>query len=385
MFMDKKNYFLSIRRTGMFALLACILYIGACNSEGGDDGSDPEGEQPTEEEENPDGEEPEENEFLLLLNNQVDEIIIVAAQNYETQMQSFDASVETFVQETTSENLELVRNSFDNAYLAYQRLAIHNYFATSRRSLVEQSNLFPADEIILDGLIENQSFDFTANEHRMANGFPAIDLMIFGQPEGIDYFTSNENRVNFLNALVNFLTTEAETISASWTGNLRDNFVNNGGTVLGSSISVQLNQSVVYWEERVREDKVGIPIGRLGPLDTPIPANPSLIEAFNRSQFDGNEDFTLSLVRAAVEEMQRLFTGGEGQGYDDLLINREQVDLVNDINEQFSEIINEIENRSSISGNENLYDAIQEIVTLFKGDLLPILNVQDADAANDGD
>ena len=93
----------------------------------------------------------------------------------------------------------------------------------------------------------------------------------------------------------------------------------------------------------------------------------------------------MSLVRAAVEEMQRLFTGGEGQGYDDLLINREQVDLVNDINEQFSEIINEIENRSSISGNENLYDAIQEIVTLFKGDLLPILNVQDADAANDGD
>ena len=44
-----------------------------------------------------------------------------------------------------------------------------------------------------------------------------------------------------------------------------------------------------------------------------------------------------------------------------------------------------IEGRTSISGNTDLYDTIQGLITIMKSDLFPLLNIQDADGKNDGD
>ena len=79
------------------------------------------------------------------------------------------------------------------------------------------------------------------------------------------------------------------------------------------------------------------------------------------------------------------FSGEDKQGYDNLLIAREQPSIDTDIKSQFQTIYDEIAKRNSLSGDENLYNHVQALVTLFKSDLFPILNVQDADGANDGD
>ncbi|MBX2876518.1 MAG: hypothetical protein KTR30_30640, partial [Saprospiraceae bacterium] len=190
--------------------------------------------------------------------------------------------------------------------------------------------------------------------------------------------------------LINDMQERADRLVSSWSGSLKSNFISNGGTQLGSSISVQLNESLVYYEDNIRENKVGIPIGRLGPNDSPIPADAKKIEGYYQSLFDGNETFTLALLKAAIEEMEDLYLGEtsketNGQGYDDLLIAREQSSLNEDIKAQFSTIYALIANRNSISGDESLYTGIQALVTLYKSDLFPVLNVQDADGANDGD
>ena len=54
---------------------------------------------------------------------------------------------------------------------------------------------------------------------------------------------------------------------------------------------------------------------------------------------------------------------------------------------QFQAIYSEIDSRTSITedNNRELYDLIQGLVVIYKSDLLPVLNVQDADGANDGD
>ncbi|MEL7006850.1 MAG: imelysin family protein, partial [Bacteroidota bacterium] len=205
------------------------------------------------------------------------------------------------------------------------------------------------------------------------------------------YFNTDEKRLAFLSNLVSDMKNISENLASQWT-NLRTPFIEAAGTDLGSAISGQLNGSLAYYEFTVREDKVGIPVGLVGPNDSPIDPDATKIEAFYRSQADENDSFPLALLRTSVEEMEQIYlgttsNGTNGQGYDDLLMAREQLSIDTDIKAQFQAIYTEIDSRMSITedNNRELYDLIQGLVTLYKSDLFPVLNIQDADGANDGD
>jgi hypothetical protein len=93
---------------------------------------------------------------------------------------------------------------------------------------------------------------------------------------------------------------------------------------------------------------------------------------------------------ASIEEMEDLYLGEgnsqvNGIGYDDMLIIRNQATVNQDIKNYFAAIYTKINERNSINGNEELYNSVQALVTIYKSDLLPLLNVQDADGLNDGD
>lgn len=336
------------------------------------------------------GNEPTETDYTDLLTNQVNQVILPTMQNYQSKMSNLVTAVDGFAASIDEANLNALKTAYQEAYLAYQSAAVHNYFATANQALVGTSNLYPIDVDLLEVLIETGSYNFTTEAQERANGFPALDYLLYGNDDVLMTFSDGNMRMAFLQELVAFLKSKSDALVDQWSGNLNGNFINNGGTALGSSISVQLNESIVYYEEHIRGNKVGIPIGRLGPNDTPIEPDATKIEAYYQSLSDGNEDFTMALLKAAVEEMEDIYLGNtssdtDGQGYDDLLMAREQSSIDIDIKNQFQVIYNEINNRTSISGDESLYNEIQALVTLYKSDLFPVLNVQDADGANDGD
>lgn len=329
-------------------------------------------------------------DFTDLLTNQVNEVIIPSATAYQSAMENLVTSANAFVATSDVNTLDDLRSAYQSAYLAYQAIAVHNYFATANQSLVPTSNLYPVNVTLLEGFIAGERYEFNTLVQQRANGFPAMDYMLFGPEDVLAYFIEDEKRGAFLTNLIASMKERADAIVTQWTGSLQSGFVENGGTALGSSVSTQLNESLVYYEDHVRENKVGIPIGQLGPLDTPIDPDGTKIEAYYQSLFDGNDSFALSLLRASIEEMEDLYLGSatsdaDGQGYDDLLIARDQSTIDTDIKAQFAAIYNQIANRTTISGDNALYDAVQELVTLYKSDFFPVLNVQDADGMNDGD
>ena len=333
---------------------------------------------------------PSQTDFSDLLQNQIDHIIIPAMDDYQLKMSNLKLSSEQFLANTDSQRLSDLRQNFKVAYESYQAAAVHNYFATQNQALVATGNLYPVDTAALEVFIDNRTYNFSTAAQQRANGFPALDYLLYGVLDPLPLFTADNDRLDFLNELISFMNDKAINLANSWKGNLRSNFISNGGTQLGSSISVQLNESILYYEVHIRENKVGIPIGRLGPNDSPIAPDATKIEGFYYAQTMGNEDFTLSLLRASIREMERIYLGEgtstlDDQGYDDLLRVRNQSAVDNDIKAQFDSIYQEIENRSSISGNNELYNKVQGLITLYKSDLFPLLNVQDADGANDGD
>ena len=332
-----------------------------------------------------------------LLANQIDEVIIPTYQLYQEELDILLTEVESFVTDLMVDEkpqgdagLENVRESYEASYIAYQAAALHNYFATANSDLVNTTNLYPIDLSQLDEFIAEEAFNFNVTAQRRANGFPALDYLLYGNDDILAFYQEDPRRLTFLQALVTSMKERADLLVESWTGSLRQDFVDNGGVELGSSVSVQLNSSIIYYEEHIRENKVGIPIGRIGPNDTPIEPDATKIEGFYQSLREGNGDISLVLLRASIEEMEDLYLGttssGEDDiGYDDLLRERDLSAIDTDIQVQFEEIYNQINNRSSISGDEELYNSIQGLITLYKSDLFPVLNVQDADGSNDGD
>ena len=358
-------------RTPVILFILVLLFASACNS-----GSSKTG--------------PSETDFTELLTNQIDNVIIPSMTNYQAEMVDLVSAVNSFEGTVDQTNLTAVRNAYADAYLAYQAAALHNYYATANQNLVNTTNLFPVDITLLENLINSESYNFTTTAQERANGFPAIDYMLYGSDDVVLYFLEDTKRGAFLKELVQSMKTTADALVTQWSGGLRNNFISNGGTEIGSSISVQLNDILLYYEDNIRENKVGIPIGRLGPNDSPITPDPTKIEAYYQSQVDQNDSFALSLLEAAIKEMEDFYLGEKpdntnDQGYDDLLLARDQPSIDADIKAQFQAIYQEIDSRTSISGNSDLYDAVQKLVTLFKSDLFPVLNVQDADGANDGD
>ena len=332
-----------------------------------------------------------------LLANQIDEIIIPTYQLYQEELDILLTEVESFVTDLTVDEkpqgdagLEDVREAYEASYMAYQAAAVHNYFATANSDLVNTTNLYPIDLSQLDEFIAEEAFNFSVTAQRRANGFPALDYLLYGNDDILAFYQEDPRRLTFLQALVTSMKERADLLVDNWTGSLRQDFIDNGGVELGSSVSVQLNSSIIYYEEHVRENKVGIPIGRLGPNDTPIEPDATKIEGFYQSLREDIGDISLALLRASIEEMEDIYlgttsSGEDGIGYEDLLLERDQSSIDTDIRVQFQEIFNQIENRTDISGDDELYNSIQGLITLYKSDLFPILNVQDADGANDGD
>ena len=357
-----------------FVLLstAILMIVQSCSSDGEGDSADVSG-------------------FTALLTNQIDEVIIPSMVSYQNELSTFETTLSSATSPMDEAALSSLRVAYQNAYLAYQAVAVHDYFTTSSLDLVDKTNLYPIEIETLENLIEAESTNFSSRDHERANGFPAIDFMLYGPSDVLDYFNENQKRLSFLKALVSDMKANADDLASGWS-NLRDNFIAADGTDNSSAISGQLNGSLAYFEFTVREDKVGIPIGRLGPNDSPIAPDPTKIEGYYQSLVDGDDSFSLSLVRAAVEEMEDIYLGStgigtDGQGYDDLLgtFGHETIDV--DIKAQFEAIYTELNGRTSITedNNTDLYNAVQGLVTLYKSDLFPVLNIQDADGLVDGD
>jgi predicted lipoprotein len=331
-------------------------------------------------------------DHIELLTNQINDVIIPSINTYNNNTKALFESSTLFCESKNEKNLNILIEAYKNSYKSFQSAALHNYYANINYDLVNTTNLFPIDTLLLAEIITSKTYNFSSESQKRANGFPALDYLFYSSMNPLDSFILDENRCDYVLELSESMANKANQLYSMWTGSLKENFIGNDGIEIGSSVHVQLNNVLSYYEDHIRENKVGLPIGRIGPLDSPIESDPTKIEAYYHSQYDGNDLFALSLVRESIQEMEDLYLGGNtsrndliNSGYDRLLISRGHTEVDSDIKTQFDLIYAKIDERTSITGNTDLYDAIQGLITIFKSDLFPLLNIQDADGKNDGD
>lgn len=327
-----------------------------------------------------------------------DSIILPSMIGFENELNVFNEYVENFTANPNANNLALLRDQWLTTYKNWQYVEMFDLGIAEEIYFKNRMNIFPANVQRIESNISNQEFNLDESANFAAQGFTALDYLLFGVEQEDDailtkYSDTSSNYGDYLIQVTAKMQELTVLVKAQWEGDYRDSFVQSTENTATSSINMMLNDFVYYYEKGYRANKFGIPAGVFsgGPL-------PNTIEAFH------GEIYSKILSLEATNAIENFFNGvayndPETLGpsikdYLDFVESGSAEKLSERINEKLQGgriKINELNTSfiKQIEENNTLmlltYDAIQSAVVLFKVDMLQKLNVSVDYADADGD
>jgi hypothetical protein len=340
------------------------------------------------------------NEFdrSSMLSFWADRIILPSMVSFENELNVFNENVANFTANPNANNLALLRDQWLTTYKSWQYVEMFDLGVAEEIYFKNRINIFPANVQRIESNISNQEFNLDESANFAAQGFTALDYLLFGVEQEDDailtkYSETSSNYGDYLIQVTAKMQELTVLVKAQWEGNYRDSFVQSTDNTATSSINMMLNDFVYYFEKGYRAHKFGIPAGVFsgGPL-------PNTIEAYH------GEMYSKILSLEATNAIENFFNGVAYNDPETLGPSiKDYLDFVESGSaEKLSERINEKLQGGRIKINELnpsfikqieenttimllTYDAIQSAVILFKVDMLQKLNVSVDYADADGD
>ena len=327
-----------------------------------------------------------------------DSIILPAFNQLDASLMSLSEKVTAFTDNPSATTLSSLRNQWLATYSHWQYVEMFDIGLAEEIYYKNRMNLFPANVTRIENNISGESYDLDESSYFTAQGFSALDYLIFGAGENDDaiialYTASDSNYGNYLEEVTDKMIDLTEQVKTHWEGDYRDTFVQSTDNTATSALNKMVNDFVFYYEKGYRANKIGIPAGIFS--SNPLPDR---IEAYH------GEVYSKILALEASNAVYQFFngiayndastTGLSLKSYldyieadvDDKLSTRINAKFqtaenkINDLNPNFKQQIQEDNNAMLLT-----YDAIQSNVVLLKVDMLQKLNVSVDYADADGD
>ena len=325
-----------------------------------------------------------------------EEIIIPSYNNLNTSLIELKESYELFKINITEHNLEELRNKWLNSYKLWQHVEMYNIGKSMEDYLIFRSNIYPVDTVRVNQNIDNGEYDLENPNNYAAQGFPAMDYLLYGIDNDpvkvIDHYKENNKVMNYLGALIEDLAANVKTVNDDW-NQVKNEFVNSVDNTASSNLNMMVNDFIYYYEKGFRANKFGIPAGVFSGG-----ALPDRVEGFY------SKNFSKVFALEAMTSIKKFFNGesykddnSEGLGlksYLDFVEKGKEEFLSDKINAQLIDAeksINDLDNNLSGQIESDLikvlktYDEIQTAVVLLKVDMLQALNIAVDYADADGD
>ena len=335
-----------------------------------------------------------------MLTNWADNIIIPAFEALVNNMDSLSLEAKKFTENPNQENLINLKQSWLNAYLTWQTVAMFDIGKAEEITLRNFINVYPLDAQGMTTTLLAGDYDLTSVNRQDEQGFSALDYLLHGlgnsDEEIIAFYTDDTNGLKyktFLTDIVDRMHSLTSIVLADWKESYRDEFIERDGNAATESVNSMINDYIYYYEKFLRAGKVGIPAGVFSntPLSDRVEAKyrgdvskKLLIKALHSAQdfFNGvhfsQEDSGMSL-NGWINDLEAL---GETNNIDSL------------INNQFGLIHSQLENSNSDLGQQveadnikmlETYDILQKNVIFMKVDMLQLLDITVDYVDADGD
>jgi len=255
----------------------------------------------------------------------------------------------------------------------------------------QRTNIYPTNTDMLLDYAERESFNFDLPSSFSAQGFPAIEYLLFGtsDDEVVNFYTQSDNHKSHLSALVDVIADNAYFMADTWNSDYRNEFVSASGSSATASVNIMANKFVEYYERHIRAHKVGIPAGifSMQPFADKV-----------EGQYANGVSKTLFIN--AISAFKLFFNGQydndaiKGEGFAEYLSYLDKSDIAADINTHLAQAITLANDLNDDFGQQvlddntkmlALYDEMQKAVILFKVDMMQALNIKITYVDADGD
>ena len=330
-----------------------------------------------------------------MLTEWADLIIIPSFERYVGSLEELNDNTEAFLTESTVENLNVLRLSYIEAYMAWQRVEMFNIGKAEEIGLMNFTNVYPTDAESIDENLSTGDYNLSLPSANDEQGFPALDYLLYGiasDEQSIIAVLTEVTASQFLTEIVDKLSNQTGIVLDDWTITFRSSFISNSGSSATASVDKMVNDFIFYYERQLRAGKIGIPAGVFSgsPIATSVEAPYSeiyskklFIEGFNAVQdfFIGNSsnNQTAISIKAYLD-----FISEQNQSADIAMMITDQWGIAADTFEALSDDFGNqiIEDNSKML---NTYDELQLAVVLLKVNMLQALNIQVDFIDADGD
>ena len=315
-----------------------------------------------------------------------DQIIMPSYNDFANKMIDLKNAGLTFTNSPSQGTLDALRASWYDAYKKWQHVEMFNIGKAEELQYSYYMNIYPLTVSDVENNITNGNYDLNNVNNQDAQGFPALDYLLFGLSENdselISKYASDPNASGYILYLTNILNrmdSLTQEVLNDWNGSYRNTFINNTGNSATSSLNKLVNDFIFYYEKGLRANKVGIPAGVFSA--NPFPEK---VEAFYK------KDISKELLLESLSAVENFFNGKKylgstyGESFSTYLNYLERNDITEGINNQFDYARTEINslnnNFAEQISNDNTkmtmaYDELQRAVVYLKTDMLQAFSV----------
>ncbi len=323
-----------------------------------------------------------------------DDIIIPAYESFDGTLDNFVEAKDAFANDQSIDHLENLKATWLISYKSWQNVAMFDIGKAEEINFLYSMNIFPADVDLIEENISNGDYNLTLPSNMDAQGFPAIEYLLFGMDDSIVPLDllSEPNRIAYISDLVDRMKSLNSEVLNDWKTNFRNTFVENNGSSATASTDKMINDFLFHFEKHFRAGKIGIPAGVFSGSELS-----SLAEA----PYSGKSK---ELFFASFDAIQNFFTGlsfdksTTGLSLQQYLSNIAQTNESQDISiailQQWESATTSAQHlmdnfkdqvEQDNSKMLNTYDEIQKSVVLLKVDMMQALNIQVDYVDADGD
>ena len=324
-----------------------------------------------------------------MLTNWADNFIIPYYTTLTNKLENLEVSANTFTSSRNQQNLENLRNSFINAYLSWQYVEMFDIGLAEETYYKSKMNIYPTTVSRIELNIQNGNTNFNNSNNFSAQGFPALDYLLFGIDNSdeliISKYNSDSRYLSYLYEIIDQMLQNTYIIVDDWES-YRNTFISSVENTATSSVNKMTNDFIYYYEKGFRANKFGIPAGVFsgGTL-------PEKVEAFY------NQNISKALALEGFQAIKNFYNGNGAvslRQYISEVSTEEYSELSTDILDQFNiaeNLINDLnENFYNQILTDNIkvletYDAIQQGTILLKTDMLSVLQIPTDYVDADGD
>ncbi|MEZ5015954.1 MAG: imelysin family protein [Flavipsychrobacter sp.] len=334
-----------------------------------------------------------------MLEHYANNYIIPAYADMTQKLNALKTSVAAFTTTPNATTLGALRTSYRTAYITWQKVDMLEFGPGADATLRNFINIYPASTTKVNDNISSNSYDLEAFGNKDAQGFPALDYLINGAASTdqliVDQYTTDpqaNNRKQYLLAIANKMLEKVTNVSNTWS-NYKDDFINNTGIDVSSSLTVMVNGYVQYYERNLRAGKIGLPVGAMTGF-----ASPQIVEAYYMPEL--SKELALTALNAIKDFYTgKGYNGTNGASMQSYLAALGTKDndgsLIADVVvKEIDEAITALQNLNTtiLNGVQNnrtevleIYEQLQDVVPLLKVDMVSAFSISITYVDNDGD